>query len=153
MRRALLISVALVVVIAIAALYLAMPYLATPSIEIREPYARITPKAIGVFMMIYNHGFGQDCLVGAEMISPMRMMAEIHRTVVSNGIARMEPVSSICVAGRSEVALKPGGYHIMIMGNYTEMMGSMKEITLVLHFQRSGDIRITVPIKETGDMH
>ncbi|HWQ16419.1 MAG TPA: copper chaperone PCu(A)C [Sulfolobales archaeon] len=137
-------------VIAVASLYLATPYLAAPSIEIHDPYGRITPKVIGVYMMIHNHGFGQDCLVGAEMISPMKMKAEIHRTIMSNGVARMEPVSSICIPGRSEVELEPGGYHIMIMGNYTEIIDSIKEIVLILHFQRSGDIRITVPIKETA---
>ncbi|PWV37424.1 MAG: hypothetical protein DJ555_02270 [Desulfurococcaceae archaeon] len=142
-------------VIASASLYLATPYLAAPSIEIHDPYGKITPKVIGVYMMIHNHGFGQDCLVGVEMISPMKMKAEIHRTVMISGVARMEPVDSICIPGRSEARLEPGGYHIMIMGNYTEMMDSIKEIVLVLHFQRSGDIRITVPIKETaqGSMH
>ncbi len=143
-------AIAVVIIAAGSGLYLALPYIASPSIEIHEPYARITPKAIGVYMMIQNHGLGQDCLVGAEMINPISIKAEIHRTIISNGVAKMEPVGSICISGRSEVKLEPGGLHIMIMGNFTQ---DIKEITLVLHFQRSGDKVIKAPIKETETSH
>lgn len=133
--------------IAAAGSYIAWSYLQSPSIEIHDPRAEITPRAIAIYMMIHNHGFGQDCLVGAEIASPFRAEAELHETIVSGGIASMRRVSSICIAGRSEVELAPGGYHIMVMGNFSK---EIRELTLILYFQKSGDIAIKVPIGGTS---
>jgi copper(I)-binding protein len=110
----------------------------------------MTPKAIAVYMMIHNHGFGSDCLVGVDVEAPFKAKAEIHQTVVEGGVASMKPVDRICVAGRSEISLEPGGYHIMIMGNLTE---DIKELTIVLHFQKSGDIKVRVPISSQQETH
>jgi len=150
-RRAYL---ALLVVVAVAAIVggaVLWGYLQSPSIEIHDPRASMTPKAIAVYMMIHNHGFGSDCLVGAEVEEPFKAMAELHRTVLEGGVAKMQPVDRICIPGRSGVSLEPGGYHIMIMGNFT---GNISEITLKLHFEKSGDIMVRVPISGEGQgMH
>jgi copper(I)-binding protein len=119
-------------------------YFQTPSIEIHNPRFVITPKAIAIYMMIHNHGFGADCLVGVDIVKPFTAKTEIHKTEIEGGVARMHPVDMICVAGRSEVELGPGGYHIMVMGNFSS---NIKELAAVLHFQRSGDINIIVPIE------
>lgn len=138
------------VVLILAGSYIAWSYLQTPSIEIHDPRANITPKAIAIYMIIHNHGFGEDYLVGAEIASPFKAEAELHETIVSGGIAEMRRVTSICIPGRSEVKLERGGYHIMVMGNFTS---EIRELTVILHFQKSGNITIKVPIASEGGMH
>ena len=32
----------------------------------------IDAKALAIYMVIHNHGFGADCLVGAEIASPIQ---------------------------------------------------------------------------------
>jgi len=150
MRKQAILVIIAVVVIAAAGSYIAWSYLQAPSIEIHDARAVITPKALAIYMVIHNHGFGADCLVGAEIASPFRAEAELHETIVSGGTASMRRVSSICIAGRSKVDLAPGGHHIMVMGNFSREIG---ELTLILHFQKSGDIAIKVTIASEGEIH
>ena len=41
---------------------------------------------------------------------------EIHRTVIQNGLARMVAQPEILIPAHGEVVLKPGGYHLMLIG-------------------------------------
>lgn len=150
MKRAVIAILVVIIIAAVAGGTILWSYLQTPSIEIHDPRFVMTPKAIAVYMMIHNHGFGSDCLVGVDVEAPFKAEAEIHETVVEGGVASMKPVDRICIAGRSEISLEPGGYHIMIMGNLTE---DIKELTIVLHFQKSGDIRVRVPTSSQQEKH
>ncbi len=144
MKKATIAILVAIIIAAVAGGTILWSYFQTPSIEIHNPKFVITPKSIAIYMMIHNHGFGADCLVGVDIVRPFTARAEIHKTEIEGGVARMQPVNMICVAGRSEVKLEPGGYHIMVMGNFS---GDIKELTAVLHFQRSGDITIHVPME------
>jgi copper(I)-binding protein len=53
-------------------------------------------------------------LVGAS--SPMADKAEIHVMKMRNGIMSMRPVESLALPRKQTIELKPGGYHIMLMG-------------------------------------
>ncbi len=150
MKKATIAILVVIIIAVVAGGTILWSYLQTPSIEIHDPRFVMTSKAIAVYMRFHNHGFGSDCLVGVDVEAPFKAKAEIHQTVVEIGVASMKPVDKICIAGRSEVSLEPGGYHIMIMGNFT---GDIKELTIVLHFQKSGDIMVRVPISSQEGTH
>lgn len=139
------------VVAAVAAAYAVWNIVQTPSIEIHSPSARWSPQSISISLTIHNHGLGEDCLVAARVVSPFNAVAEIHRMVMSNGTAVMQPVASVCVPGRSELVMNPAvgeGYHIMIMGNFSK---PPEKLMLVLHFAKTGDLALEVPVGQAEE--
>lgn len=64
---------------------------------------------------IANAGSHDEKLVGAS--SPAADMVELHETVdLANSAGTMRPVDHIVVPAGGSVTLRPGGYHLMIMG-------------------------------------
>ena len=53
-------------------------------------------------------------LVGAS--TPIANMTEIHQSTMKNGIAHMQEAASVELPAGKPVELKPGGYHLMLMG-------------------------------------
>ncbi len=68
--------------------------------------------------------------------------AEVHESREQNGMMRMLPVKALDIPAKGEAALKPGGYHIMIM-NAALKRGESVELTFT--FEKAG--KITVPAK------
>lgn len=73
--------------------------------------------------------------------------AEIHRTVVTNGIAQMEPLDDLTLQPNATLELKPGGNHLMLEGLKRNLyVGDSVKITISF---KSGD-QITVVAPVTG---
>ena len=66
-----------------------------------------------VYLTIVNRG-GEDALTHAR--TPIATAAVLHQTRNDAGVMRMLDVASIPIAAGQRVALKPGGYHIMLVG-------------------------------------
>jgi copper(I)-binding protein len=67
-------------------------------------------------MKIHNGKLREVCLVRAELAEPGMAMVEIHETVMKEGVHRMRLVERLCIPLRGALEMRPGGYHIMIMG-------------------------------------
>ena len=67
--------------------------------------------------------------------------AEIHETSMNEGVMRMRKVSQIDIPANGAAELKPGSYHIMLIGLEREMKAGTSEI-LTLTF--SDDSQKTV---------
>ena len=95
------------------------------------------------YFRIKNTGPVADALVSAS--SPVAMMVELHETVMEGATAKMQPVAKIEVPANGEQVLKPGGYHIMLMGLNQELkVGDTIQLTLT--FEKSGTMTISVPV-------
>jgi copper(I)-binding protein len=85
-------------------------------LEVVQAWSR--PAAAGMtgagYMTIRNHGKAAQTLVKVE--TPAARKVEVHRTVTSGGISRMEPVPRLVVPPGGEARLVPGGQHLMLMG-------------------------------------
>lgn len=66
-----------------------------------------------VYLTIVNRG-GDDALTRAR--TPVATAAVLHQTRNDGGVMRMLDVAGIPVPSGQRVALKPGGYHIMLVG-------------------------------------
>jgi copper(I)-binding protein len=88
------------------------------SLQIDHPWIRVTPKGSAVtagYLTITNKGKATDYLTGASLEGAGG--AEIHLTVVEEGIARMRPVPGGVEIGPGQtVSLEPNGLHIMFTG-------------------------------------
>jgi copper(I)-binding protein len=98
----------------VIALVIAAP-LAYADVTVTQPWVRGTvapQKTTGAFMVLKATSDAK--LVSAS--SPSAKQVEIHEMVMVNNVMRMRPIAEIPLPAGKEVALKPGGYHIMLMG-------------------------------------
>ncbi len=124
-----------------------------PDIRISNPWARPSPKMASsgaAYMIIENKGKEDDALIGVE--GDVSDAIEIHEMVVDeNNVMHMKPVEGqrLVIPAKGKVELKPGGYHIMLIG----LKHQLKEgevVHLTLKFEKSGEIQVDAPVKMGG---
>jgi hypothetical protein len=80
-----------------------------------------------------------------EARSPVAGVVEIHEMTMDGSVMKMRAVPSLELPAGKPVALKPGGYHVMLMSlNRTLKEGEVVPITLVLE---TGGRRETLEVK------
>ena len=86
-------------------------------ISIVEPWARATigkSKNGVAYLTIVNHGTVGDRLL--SVATPVAKKAGLHTHLMEGGMMKMRPVTAVEVKGRASTILKPGGFHVMMMG-------------------------------------
>jgi copper(I)-binding protein len=100
------------------------------------------------YLTITNNGDDADRLVSAE--TGMAGVVEIHEVKMSGGVMQMSPLADgLEIPAGETVTLEPGGYHMMLIG-LTESLLAGEEYTLVLTFEKAGEVELTVPILRTA---
>jgi len=115
---------------------------AVPEIQISNTWSRPGEATVpGVFYFtIKNRGRAQDILLEAQ--STACSAVELHETVERDeGVMAMEPVNGgLEVPARGEVALQPGGMHLMCVGKTRDFeVGEI--IPLELIFSTAGPVQ------------
>ncbi len=110
--------------------------------------AWVRPGAAGEGSAAYleiTGGSAADALVSAS--SPGAGTMELHETTTDDtGMTGMHPIPSLAVPAGATVALKPGSYHLMIMGLKKALaVGDKFEIDLV--FQNAGNVVVQAEVK------
>lgn len=99
-----------------------------------------------VFVTLINDGDAPDRLLSAQC--EVADVVELHETRVEDNVAKMRPVAGgIEVPARGRVELKPGGYHIMLMGLRRPLMAG-ERFPVVLQFERSGTLTVEAVVRE-----
>lgn len=121
------------------------------SIEISNAWVRAVDPSMGgssataLFMTIQNNTSTPDMLIRAE--SDVAEMVQIHLSEIdANGVASMHEVSGVEIPANGLAELKPGSYHVMLMGLKQEIKEG-ELITFTLVFQNAGSITIEAPVK------
>ena len=144
------------------------------SIMVSDPWARASSAmaaAGAAYMKIENTGSAADALIGAS--SPAATTVEVHETVAmgspmpsasggmgtgspmpsasgtgDGGMLGMRPISRLEIPAGGSVELKPGSYHIMLIGLKQDLKpGDTIEITL--KFEKVGEIKVTATVRES----
>lgn len=87
----------------------------SPAVKVDDPWVRATvapQKATGAFMQLTS---AQAAKVVAAS-SPVAGMVEIHEMKMDDGVMKMRPVDALPLPAGQAVALKPGSYHVMLIG-------------------------------------
>lgn len=117
-------------------------------IQVLQPFARATPAKVGgVFLTLKNAGGTADRLLKAA--SPAADNVELHTHIKDGDAMRMRAVDNIPVPAHGQIALEPGGYHIMLIG----LKQALKEGTsfpLTLTFEKAGTVTLSVPVQKAG---
>jgi len=130
----------------------------TAEVKATDAWARASSamaSAGAAYMTIENTGSAADALIGAS--SPAATTAEVHETVVmgspapgasaDGGMMGMQPVKRLEIPAGGTVELKPGSYHIMLIGLKQDLkVGDSVEITLT--FEKVGEIKVTATVRE-----
>jgi copper(I)-binding protein len=124
--------------------------LADSAISVAEPQVRLVPPGTpntGAFMVIRNGGDKDIRLVTAE--SPAAKSVELHTVIEEGGMKKMRPVPSIAIKAKSETALKPGDYHVMLIG-LVKPLQEGEEVPLTLTFDDGSTQSVTAPVRQIG---
>jgi periplasmic copper chaperone A len=121
-------------------------------VVIRNGWVQETPASqtiTAAYMVIENHGDADITLKAAS--SPVAQVIELHKMELTDGMMKMRKIDSIDIPAGGVVELKPGGYHLMVIGlNHQLKEGETVSLTL----QFSNDMRksIKVPVEPRSAM-
>ena len=101
-------------------------------VTVDEPWVRATvpgQPVAGGYLTIRSAE--SAALVGVR--TPVAQRAEIHEMKMDGGVMKMRPVARIELPAGEAVALKPGGYHLMLMSLARPLQpGETVPMTLVI---------------------
>jgi copper(I)-binding protein len=124
------------------------------SIQIAEPWARATPKGAtsgAVYMTIDNKADAEDHLTGVS--SDAATTLQIHEMKVVNGVMEMREIpDGLAVPANGSVALKPGGYHVMLIG-LKRPLSAGEPVQLTLTFEKAGKVGVSAPVRDMKAGH
>lgn len=134
-------------------------------IRVKEPWARAASAMMGhgqstetgqensgsgmmangaAYMVIENQGGASDKLLSVS--SDVAQFIEVHKTEMQDGVMRMMPVEFIEIPANSRVELKPGGFHIMLIGLKRDLVPG-DEINLILNFEIAGEVPVIAKVR------
>jgi copper(I)-binding protein len=120
------------------------------SLTIDHPFTRATPpgaKSGGAFFVVQNASATPDKLIGAA--SPAAGSAEIHQMTMDGGVMKMHVVAAVDIPSGGKLELKPGGYHVMMLGLKQPLKAGDK-VPMTLTFQNAGSILVSVDVETMG---
>jgi copper(I)-binding protein len=132
--------------LALAALFagfLAAP--ATAQVAIADPWVRGTvpgQSATGAFMQLT--ATSDLALVAAA--SPVAKVVEIHEMRMEGGMMKMSAVERLPLPANKRVELKPGGYHVMLMG-LAQPLKEGEAVPITLTFADAAGKKQSVEVK------
>ena len=118
------------------------------TLTVQNAWIREAPpnaRALAGYMVIENKGSENRKLIGAE--SDVFHSIELHRTVFSEGIARMIPQDYMPVIAGGKLELKPGDYHLMMMMP-TVPLKSGDKVKATLKFDNDKALSVTLKVKK-----
>lgn len=131
------------------------PDISQNGIEIYTPWVRaagLNPgggmhgggAVTGAFMLIKNTNARADMLLSAS--AEVAEDVQIHQTTMSNGVMSMAEVYGVEIPANGQAELKPGGYHVMLIGLKQELKDG-ETISLRLNFQNAGEVVVQAAVR------
>ena len=123
------------------------------TLEIHGAWIREAPpnaSVLAAYMIISNTGTTDAQIT--DVASPDFEHAELHRTVVEGGIARMIRINSLEIPAGKALSLDPGGIHLMLI-DPQRALHEGDSVTLTIRTGDGASTTLSVPVvRETGEM-
>lgn len=120
-------------------------------ITVEQPWARATPAGAmsgAAYLTVANKSNTADRLTGAS--SDVAAKVQIHEMKIVNGVMQMREITGgLAIPAGGSVTLKPGSYHVMLMGLKKPLVAG-QSFPLTLSFAKAGNISVTVPVQAMG---
>jgi copper(I)-binding protein len=104
----------------------------------------LSPDNSAVYVTVRNHGSEPDALVSAA--TDVATTAELHETVAKDGRMVMQPRPKLDVPAGETLEMKPGSYHIMLLG-LKQALQPGDTVKATLTFEKAGQMSIEAPVK------
>jgi copper(I)-binding protein len=151
MRHTCTVSILLLAIAAFAPATQAQEYKAGP-IGIEQPWLRATPAGADVaggYMTLRNTGKEADRLVGGSA-SAVAGTFEVHEMKMDGSVMKMRELPNGLEIGPGEsVELKPGSYHIMLMGLKRQLKEG-ERVKGSLTFKKAGTVEVEFTVRGMG---
>ena len=119
-------------------------------LTIAHPWA---PPTLGkqrtgvIYFTLHNRASRTDRLLGIDL--PEGGQARLHASQMQDGVMRMRPVDALEVPAQAEVALQPGGMHVML----SDLPGPLIKggrLKFRLRFENAGPVEAEAAIEPRG---
>ena len=148
-----LIEVAAAIALTLSAILALAPGAQASSVMVMKAYARAsaTPTAEtgAAYVSLMAHGEA-DRLIAVS--TPAAKMAGLHETVLQDGVMKMQHVDALDIPANGQLRMKPGGYHIMLMG-LAKPLKEGDEIELTLTFEKAGEMKVKAKVGGVAQMN
>ena len=74
---------------------------------------------------------------------------ELHDVKMVDGTMKMVPASSIDVPANGELKLKPGSYHVMLIGLNRPLVAG-ETLPIKVKFEKAGEVTLQAKVKDKG---
>lgn len=120
---------------------------ASDTISIEKSYIREVPPSVltSAVFLAFNNASDSDIAL-TSITSNIAKNIELHKHTQKDGMMEMRQVEKIIIPAKGSVELKPGGYHIMLIG-LTKKIKSGDKVNLTLEFSDNSNQKITVEVK------
>jgi copper(I)-binding protein len=121
---------------------------AAAKVQATDVWARAGAAEMGngaAYMILRNSGDTADRLVKAE--SDVAGAVELHKTTMDGSMMKMAPVENIEIPAKGQAELKPGGFHVMLIGLKRELKAGEK-IKLKLQFEKAGAQEVEAEVRK-----
>lgn len=123
------------------------------SIDIGHPWARATGAGQpigGAYLKLDNHG-ADDKLLSASA-DAVATSVQLHLMSMEGNVMKMRQVDDIALPAGKVVDLKPGAYHLMLVGLKAPLTAGAK-FPMKLKFEKAGEVEVTVNVEAAGTEH
>lgn len=97
------------------------------------------------YFVIHNEGGEADKLMSAA--SEVAEAVELHNVKMENDVMTMFQVPYIEVAADEHTTLKPGSYHVMLIGLKQDLKVG-EHVSLTLNFEKAGSVTFEAEVRE-----
>jgi len=102
------------------------------------------------YMTLVNGSATADALISAA--TDAAEVVELHTVIMEENVMRMRPVEQIEVPANGETELRPGGFHVMLIGLQRDLnVGDTVDLTLT--FENAGEITVSATVQMAPGMN
>ena len=123
----------------------ALAFHAAAEVTAKDAWVRGTvpaQKATGAFLTLHSTDFARI----VEVRSPAAKEVQIHSSEMEHGVMRMRAMDDFLLLPGKSVELKPGGYHIMLMG-LAKPLAQGDQVPLTFLIEDTKGKRTTLEVK------
>lgn len=102
------------------------------------------------YLTLSNAGEQMLRLQRVELPGLPQASAEIHETVLEEGVTRMRALPAVEIPARGSLQMAPGGLHLML---HSVRLRAGEALQLRLHFAGGQTLDIELPVQAAGGQH
>lgn len=128
-------------------LSLSVPVANAQSVQIKDAFVRATNPGQtvgGGYLTIENPNANADKLMSVTYAKASSV--QIHEMKMEGDKMIMRDIGTLAIPAKSKVELKPGGFHLMLMG-LKEQLNDGDVIAITLQFEKAGKVDVNMPVK------